>query len=73
MLIVSVDVLDKGEWKILKELEDPELKNLAEELPVMVMSNHANSTTSKYLRAFRYWKEWASSHKLPSMPAVAHQ
>ena len=72
MLIVSVDVLDKGEWKILKELEDPELKNLAEELPVTVMSSHANNTTSKYLRAFRHWKEWASSHKLPSMPAVAH-
>ena len=65
-------MLDKGEWKILKELEDPELKSLAEELPVMVMSSHANSTTSKYLRAFRRWKEWASSHKLPSMPAVAH-
>ena len=66
------DVLDKREWKILKELEDPELKSLVEELPVRVMNSRGNSTTSKYLRAFRHWKEWVSSHKLPSMPAVAH-
>ena len=72
MLIVFVDVLDIGEWKILKELQDPELKSLAEELPVTVMSGRANSTTSKYFRAFRHCKEWASSHKLPSMLAVAH-
>ena len=67
-----VDVLDKGVWRVLKELEDPELKDLAEELPVTLMSSHASSTTSKYLRAFRRWKVWANSHKLPSIPAVAH-
>ena len=60
------------EMKILKEFEDPALKSLAKELPVTVMSSHASSTTCKYLWAFWHWKEWVNSHKLPSMPAVAH-
>ena len=72
MLFVSVDMLDKGAWNVFKELDDPELKDLAKELPMTVMSSRASSTTSKYLRAFRRWKEWANSHKLTSIPAAAH-
>ena len=45
---------------------------MAKELPATVMSSHASSSTSKYLRAFRCWKEWANSHKLTSIPAAAH-
>ena len=64
--------LDKGAWILFKELKDPELKSLADELLVTVMNCRASSTTTKYLRAFRRWKEWASSHKLPSLPAKSH-
>ena len=61
-------MLDKGAWNLLKELDDPELKSLAEELPVTVMSSRAN----KYLRAFRRWKDWANNHKLPIIPVTAN-
>ena len=72
LLFITVGVLDKGAWILFKELNDPELKSLADELPVTVMNCRASSTTTKYLRAFRHWKEWASSHKLPSLPAESH-
>ena len=65
-------MLDKGAWILFKELKDPELKSLADELPLTVMNCRASSTTTKYLRAFRRWKEWASSHELPSLPAESH-
>ena len=71
MLFATVDMLDKGAWNVFKELNDPELKNLAEELPATVMSSRASSITSKYRRAFRRWKEWANSHKLTSILAAA--
>ena len=58
--------------KLFKELKDPELRSLAEKLPVTVMSCRATSTITKYLRAFRHWKEWARGHKLTSLPAQSH-
>lgn len=67
-------MLNKRVQKILKELDDSELKSLAGELPVTVMSSHASSTTSKYLRALGFGKNaWIDNHKLPSMPAAVHQ
>ena len=53
-------------------MKDPELRSLAEELPVTVMSCHATSTITKYLRAFGHWKEWARGHELTSLPAQSH-
>ena len=72
MLFTTVDVLEKGAWSFFKDLEDPELRSLAEELPATVMNCRAGSTTIKYLRAFKRWKEWASGHELPSLPAQSH-
>ena len=36
------------------------MQELAEDLPNLVMSSKAASTTAKYVRAFNHWKRWAS-------------
>ena len=58
---------------LLNELEDPELKELASKLPTTILHSRANSTTRKYLGAFRRWKVWATSHKLVPIPARPHE
>ena len=63
----SVDVLSTGPWSTLKELEDMDLRRLAEALPSSVHCR-ATSTTKKYLEAFKRWKVWAADHKLPVFP-----
>ena len=40
----------------LKDLQDPELQNLAANLPATVLKSRAPSTTRKYMGAFRRWK-----------------
>ena len=66
-------VLSQGSWTLLNELEDPELRELASKLPTTVLYSQANSTTKKYLGAFRRWKVWAISHKLIPIPARPHE
>ena len=41
-------------------MEALHLQELAEDLPNLVMSSKAASTTAKYVRAFNHWKRWAS-------------
>ena len=65
------DVLTTGIWEELNEFTDPELKRLAEAIPEAVLGSRAGSTTTKYLGAFRRWKAWAKSHKLPVFPVKA--
>ena len=72
-MFCSVDVLAHGSWKLLQELENPELKDLASKLPGTILHSRADNTVTKYLRAFRRWKTWATSHKLQPLPAKAHQ
>ena len=55
------DVFTKGIWQTVRELQDPELKHLATYLPQTVLSSRADSTVTKYLHAFRRWKEWADT------------
>ena len=57
-------------WTTLKELKDPELRGLAERLPTSILNSKAESTTKKYLGAFRRWKAWASNHSLRVLPAT---
>ena len=64
------DVLSSGAWTILKELEDPELQGLAKRLPTSILNSKAESTTRKYLGAFRRWKTWASNHSLDVLLAA---
>ena len=40
----------------IKETEDPELKRLAEALPITVAKARADSTKKKYMGAYRRWK-----------------
>ena len=68
-----VDVLAQGNWKLLQELDNPELKQLGSKLSNTILQSRADSTATKYLRAFKSWKTWASSHKLHSLPAIPHQ
>lgn len=46
----------------MQQIEDPELKKLAEDLPGTIVSGRADSTVRKYLRAFQRWKNWAARH-----------
>ena len=54
--IYSVGVLAHGSWKILNELEDPELRGLASRLPNTVLHSHADTTVKEYLGAKKYGK-----------------
>ena len=71
-VLLSTDVRAHGSWKLLDELEDPELQILASKLPATILSSCANSMVTKYLRAFRRWKTWAGSKGLEAVPAKPH-
>ncbi|KAL5486467.1 hypothetical protein EMCRGX_G018950 [Ephydatia muelleri] len=51
------DVMGAGVWPLLKDLEDPELRRLAQSLPATVLRSRADSTTKKYLGAYQRWKD----------------
>ena len=59
-------------WVALEELEDPELIRLAKMLPNTVLQSRAQSSTKKYLGAFRRWRAWAQQHNLSTFPAEGH-
>ena len=63
----------EGTWNVLKELEDPYLKELAEKLPDTILHSRADSTVTKYLRAFKRWKTWASQYGMTALPAKDYQ
>ena len=69
MVFCSVDVLTQGSWRLLNELDDPELKDLASRLPATILRSRADSTVKKYLSAYRRWRTWATDHKLDPIPA----
>ena len=56
-------------WTMLKDLEDLELKELADKLPDTILHSRADSTVKKYLGAFKRWKAWAKQHGMMAMPA----
>ena len=61
-LFPYADVLTTGAWSSLSEVRDPELRRLADALPNTLLQSRANSTTTKYLRAFERWNKWAGQH-----------
>ena len=71
MVFCSVDVLTQGSWRLLNELDDPELKDLASRLPATILRSQADSTVKKYLSAYR--RTWATDHKLDPIPAKPQQ
>ena len=66
--MVTVGFFSTEIWKELQKTEDEELKRLATALSVTVMQSRANSTTTKYLDAYKRWKLWASLHAIPAFP-----
>ena len=46
-------------WWTIEGLQDPDLKRLATCLPDTILQGRADSTTSKYVRAFTKWRTWA--------------
>ena len=66
----SADLEAAGAWSQLSNLKDPELQQLAKELPDTLLSGKADSTTKKYFGAFQRWKLWAEAkQEVPSFPA----
>ena len=73
LILYLTGVLSQGSWLLFHELEDPKLKILASKLPNTILHSHADSTTRKYLGAFRRWKVWATSHNIVPVPAKPHE
>ena len=73
VIMCSTGVLMEGSWKLMSDLEDPELKALAQSLPTTILHSHVDSTVKKYLGTFRRWKTWATSHNLVPIPAKLHE
>ena len=57
---------------MLQDVDDPELRQLVDTLPVTVLHRQATSSTKKYHGAFKRWKAWAMEHALPVFPAQGH-
>ena len=57
----SADIFSSGMWPLLSNLEDPELRRLAQALPATVLKSRTDSTSKKYLSAYRRWKVWADA------------
>ena len=48
---------------------DPELRQLAQALPYILVHDRAVSTVSTYLGAYKSWKAWALPHNVSVLPA----
>ena len=46
------DIFSHGIWPEIKDIKDPELKDLAESLPMIVLRDTAPATVKKYAGAF---------------------
>ena len=64
-----IEILSQGMWDLLKELEGPELKELAKRLPDTILHSRADSTVRKYLGGFKRWKSWATEWQIAPIPA----
>ena len=49
--VLPTEVRAQGSWRLLEELEDPELKALASKLLATILKSRADSTVSKYVLA----------------------
>jgi len=68
---MSADLQSAGVWPLVDDLDDLDLAELATQLPATMLKSRADSSVKKYLGAYRRWRIWASSHKLPAFPANA--
>ena len=49
--------------------DHPELRQLAQALPAILVHDRAAKTVASYLRAYKSWKSWASRHDAACLPA----
>ena len=61
--MATLDTLVTGVWREISQLQDPELRRLAESLPKTALRSRVDSATMKYLYAFQRWKKWALLRK----------
>lgn len=66
------ELFSHGPWANLRLLENNYLRNLTSDLTYIVLQDKAFSTTKKYLNSFSRWRNWATRHKLPYLPAQGH-
>lgn len=59
--IYCLEVLITELWQDIRVVQDPELICLADALPQTVLKSRADSTTRKYLGAYKRWAKWAES------------
>ena len=59
----------KGVWPEIHQIDDPELKELAELLPLIALHSKAPATVKKYAGRFSRWKRWAKSK--PSIESLS--
>ena len=52
LLFSTTEVFKQGVWQTLKEIDDPELTRLAEELPTTVLRSRVQSSMKKYIGGF---------------------
>ena len=45
---IPLDVMSVGLWPLLKDLEDPKVRHLAQPLPATVLRSRAHSTTNTW-------------------------
>ena len=72
MACYYIDIYSQGVWAAVKEVEDPELWELADKLPNTILHSRANSTVKKYLAAYKRWKSWAKRYGMSAIPAKEH-
>ena len=60
-------------WQQINAFQDPELVRLAAALPETVLKARADSTTRKYIGAYKRWAKWASTKELSVQPVEAAQ
>ena len=71
---MATNLLSGATWQAIRDLDDLELKQLAEALPDTVLRAHAKTTTKKYSSAYNRWRRWATQFQgVHSYPvSVAH-
>ena len=73
-LYILPDVFSHGIWSEIKDIQDPELGDLAESLPLVVLHGKAPDTVKKYAGAFSRWRRWAATKpSLQAFPAKPFQ
>ena len=65
---IPVDVFQSNIWQELASFDSLVLTTLASSVQESIICSRADSTTKKYLGAFRRWKTWAQQHSLQVFP-----